>query len=138
MIYPAYLAAKADNALPPEIVVTKETPRTFIAMTQDDGVRVQCGLFYYLALTEAKVPAEMHLYPTGGHGYGLRPSQHLVSTWPQAPKPGSKALEWSQRSSFSRRSPKATGQQPSNQHFPAATLPRPFLFVPHSPPLESS
>jgi acetyl esterase/lipase len=43
---------------------------------------------YFLALKGAKVPAEMHLYPTGGHGYGLRPSKHAVSTWPQ------RAAEW--------------------------------------------
>jgi len=88
LIYPAYLAGKADNALPPELKVTANTPRTFIAMTEDDGVRVECALFYYLALKNAKVPVEMHLYPTGGHGYGLRKSEHLISTWPQ------RAEEW--------------------------------------------
>jgi acetyl esterase/lipase len=87
LIYPAYLVDK-ENKLPPELPVSKDTPPTFIAMTEDDGVRVECGLFYYLAMKEAKVPAEMHLYPTGGHGYGLRPSEHLVSTWP------ARAGEW--------------------------------------------
>ncbi|MGC3971441.1 MAG: alpha/beta hydrolase [Pirellulales bacterium] len=81
LIYPAYLVDK-ENKLAAELPVSKETPPTFIAMTEDDGVRVECGLFYYLALKEAKVKAEMHLYPTGGHGYGLRPSEHLVSSWP--------------------------------------------------------
>ena len=88
LIYPAYLAGKEDNALPAELKVSSDTPRTFIAMTQDDGVRVECALFYYLALKNAKVPAEMHLYPSGGHGYGLRESEHLVSTWPK------RAEEW--------------------------------------------
>ena len=88
LIYPAYLAGKEDNALPAELKVSSDTPRTFIAMTQDDGVRVECALFYYLALKNAKVPAEMHLYPSGGHGYGLRPSEHVVSTWPK------RAEEW--------------------------------------------
>lgn len=81
MIYPAYLVDK-ENRISPELKITSETPTTFIAMTADDGVRVEGALFYYLALKEAKVPAEMHLYPTGGHGYGLRPSKNLVSTWP--------------------------------------------------------
>ncbi len=81
LIYPAYLVDK-ENRVSPELKLTADTPRTFIAMTQDDGVRVECGLFYYLALKEAKVPAEMHLYPSGGHGYGLRSSPHLVTTWP--------------------------------------------------------
>jgi len=83
LIYPAYLTvAKEGDKVSPELPVTSKTPQTFIAMTQDDGVRVEGALFYYLALRTAKVPAEMHLYPVGGHGYGLRPSANLVSTWP--------------------------------------------------------
>jgi acetyl esterase/lipase len=82
LIYPAYLIDKKTNEVSPELPVTKDTPPTFIAMSEDDGVGVEGPLFYYLALKQNKVPAEMHLYPTGGHGYGLRPSEHLVSTWP--------------------------------------------------------
>jgi hypothetical protein len=52
---------------------------------------VEGALFYYLALKTAKVPAEMHLYPVGGHGYGLRPSKNLVSTWP------ARAADWLKR-----------------------------------------
>ena len=83
LVYPAYLVSKQNNDLAPELKVTAHTPRTFLVQTEDDGVRVECSLFYYLALKNAKVPAEMHLYPTGGHGYGLRPSAKPVSTWPQ-------------------------------------------------------
>lgn len=83
LIYPAYLVeSKEDNTLAPEVRVTSETPPTFLIQTEDDAVRVECSLFYYLALKNAKVPAEMHLYPDGGHGYGLRPSAHTVSSWP--------------------------------------------------------
>jgi acetyl esterase/lipase len=89
LIYPAYLVdRKGGNTLASELKVTSNTPPTFLAQTEDDGVRVECSLFYYLALKTAKVPAEMHLYPDGGHGYGLRPSTHTVSTWPQ------RAEEW--------------------------------------------
>jgi acetyl esterase/lipase len=89
LIYPAYLVdRKGENTLAPELNVTPRTPPTFLVQTEDDGVRVECSLFYYLALKNAKVPAEMHLYPAGGHGYGLRPSAHTVSTWPQ------RAEEW--------------------------------------------
>jgi len=82
LIYPAYLVDK-DNKLPPELPVTDKTPKTFLAMTEDDVVRVECALFYYLALKQAKVPSELHIYPSGGHGYGLRPSKNTVATWPQ-------------------------------------------------------
>jgi acetyl esterase/lipase len=59
------------------------TPPTFLVQTQDDSVRAETSVFYYLALKNAKVPAELHLYPSGGHGYGLRPTEQAVTTWPQ-------------------------------------------------------
>ncbi len=84
LIYPAYLTVeKAHNKLTPEIAVTKDTPPAIVIMTEDDPIRVENALFYYLALKQAKVPAEMHLYAKGGHGYGLRPSELEVSKWPQ-------------------------------------------------------
>jgi acetyl esterase/lipase len=83
LIYPAYLVPKGSQQVAPDLPVTKSTPPTFLAQTGDDNVRVECSLFYYLALKNAKVPAEMHLYPAGGHGYGMRPSAHLISTWPE-------------------------------------------------------
>lgn len=51
--------------------------------TEDDSVRVESGLFYYQALKKWKVPAEMHLYATGGHGYGLRRTSEAVTRWPE-------------------------------------------------------
>jgi dipeptidyl aminopeptidase/acylaminoacyl peptidase len=59
--------------------------------TEDDPVHVENCLFYYLALKRAKVPAEMHLFPEGGHGYGLRASEKAVLTWPK------RAEEWMRR-----------------------------------------
>ncbi|MFA6544652.1 MAG: alpha/beta hydrolase, partial [Limisphaerales bacterium] len=89
LIYPAYLTVKEQgDKLAPELPVSAGTPQTFLVMTEDDGIRVECALFYYLALKQAKVSAELHLYPTGGHGYGLRPSEHTVTTWPR------RAEEW--------------------------------------------
>jgi acetyl esterase/lipase len=37
---------------------------------------------YFLALREAKVPAEMHLYAHGGHAFGLRPTEQPITHWP--------------------------------------------------------
>jgi acetyl esterase/lipase len=89
LIYPAYLTVQTENdQVAPELTISVNTPPTFLAQTQDDGIRVECSLFYYLALKQAKVPVEMHLYPTGGHGYGLRRSKNAVTTWPQ------RAEEW--------------------------------------------
>jgi len=83
LIYPAYIAPKGKpTELADEITVTDKTPPAFIVQTQDDRNYIDSALGYYIALKEHDVPAEMHLYPEGGHGYGLRKSEHDVSTWP--------------------------------------------------------
>ncbi|MDB6039562.1 MAG: Xylanase [Verrucomicrobiales bacterium] len=83
LVYPAYLSAKGDNhLLRKELKVTANTPPAFIVQTQDDGVGVNNSIDYYIALTQAQVPAELHLYPSGGHGYGLRKSEKPVTQWP--------------------------------------------------------
>ena len=41
------------------------------------------SLDMFQALRAAKVPAELHIYATGGHGFGLRASEDPCSTWPQ-------------------------------------------------------
>lgn len=84
LIYPAYLTLKDEgDKIAPELKITSETPPTFIAMAEDDPVRVENALVYGLALKNAKVPVELHVYPSGGHGYGLRPTTNLVSSWPR-------------------------------------------------------
>lgn len=84
LVYPAYLVADENTLrLHDELPVNAETPKTFLVQTQDDGIKVENSLAYYLALRRAKVPAELHLFPVGGHGYGLRPSANAVSGWPQ-------------------------------------------------------
>jgi acetyl esterase/lipase len=88
VIYPGGTVPRGESKLSPELKVGDRTPPTFISQTEDDNARVESSIYYYLALKAAKVPVEMHLYPTGGHGYGLRPSKHAVSTWPQ------RAAEW--------------------------------------------
>ena len=57
-------------------------------MAEDDPIRVETALYYAAGLRKASVPFELHVYPTGGHGYGLRPSKDLVTTWPQ------RAVDW--------------------------------------------
>ncbi len=83
LVYPAYLTQEdEDMQLAPEVQVTENTPPTILIQTEDDEIRVENSLAYYLALKKAGVPAEMHLYATGGHGYGLRTSENNVHTWP--------------------------------------------------------
>lgn len=84
LVYPGGIVDRErGDALRPEVVPVKgDAPPAIIIMTQDDPVRVEHALAYYTALKQVEVSAELHLYPTGGHGYGLRRSEHLVTTWP--------------------------------------------------------
>jgi len=84
VIYPGYLAlADKDFAPNPEINPTEKTPPTFIVQAEDDSVHVENATVYFLQLKQAKVPAELHIYAEGGHGYGLRRTALPVTTWPQ-------------------------------------------------------
>ena len=65
-----------------ELQVTSETPPTFIVHSTDDqAVPVENSLQLYQALVEHSVPAEMHLYESGGHGYGMAEADEVLSTW---------------------------------------------------------
>ena len=89
LIYPAYLSIKEEgDKINPSVAVTPQHPKTFVVIAQNDGVRPQNAIAYYLELTKNKIPAELHVYATGGHGYGLRDTKELVSTWPD------RALDW--------------------------------------------
>lgn len=61
--------------------VSSHTPPTFLVHAGDDPVSVENSVSFYLALKEANVPAEMHIYETGGHGYGLAPHDPVLSSW---------------------------------------------------------
>lgn len=85
VVYPGYLALAEKNFAPnPDINPTANTPPTFIVQAEDDPVHVENAVVYFMALKNAKVPAELHIYSQGGHGYGLRRTALPVTTWPQA------------------------------------------------------
>jgi acetyl esterase/lipase len=85
VVYPGYLALTDQNFAPnPDIQPTANTPPTFIVQAEDDPVHVENAVVYFLQLKNAKVPAELHVYAQGGHGYGLRRTDRPVATWPQA------------------------------------------------------
>jgi acetyl esterase/lipase len=68
----------------PDIHVTPNTPPTFVLQAETDSVdNVNQALVYYIALKDAKVPVEMHLYTEGGHAFGLRRTKDPITEWPQ-------------------------------------------------------
>jgi acetyl esterase/lipase len=83
LIYPGNLHQEDDPlTLRPEVKPVALTPPSFLIQAEDDPVKVENSLDYYEALKQAKVPAEMHLFANGGHGYGLRATKLPVTHWP--------------------------------------------------------
>ena len=87
-IYPGHLWIDDKRfASNPDIHVTRETPPTFLLQAEDDRVDgVNQSLVYYIALKDAGVPVEMHLYAQGGHGFGLRRTHLPITRWPRLVK----------------------------------------------------
>jgi len=80
------LGKNADPALVQELSndrhVTAQTPMTFLVAADDDkAVFPENSVNFYLALRKAGVPAEMHIYLHGGHGFGLAPLDPVLSSW---------------------------------------------------------
>jgi acetyl esterase/lipase len=84
VMYPGYLTSREPvESIAPEVTPTRETPPTFLFQAENDSVRVENSVIYYTALKGAKVPAEMHLYAEGGHGYGMRTqATPIAGLWP--------------------------------------------------------
>lgn len=84
LIYPAYLVQEENpHAVRQEVGPVTLMPPSFLIQAEDDTVKVENALVYYEELKEARVPAEMHLYAHGGHGYGLRATKLPVTHWPE-------------------------------------------------------
>jgi acetyl esterase/lipase len=67
-----------------ELQVTTNTPPSFlIHASDDDAVPVENSLYYYQALKKNNVPTEMHIYPKGGHGFGLANGNRSLESWPR-------------------------------------------------------
>ena len=83
-LYPGHLWLEPKFELNPDIRVTKDTPPTFLVQAEDDPVdSINNTLVYFVALQKAGVPAEMHVYPHGGHAFGLRRTEQPITEWPR-------------------------------------------------------
>lgn len=83
LIYPAYLTDATLTKLAPETTPTANTPPSFLVQAEDDPVHEENVLLYFEGLKLAKVPAELHIFGQGAHGYGLRPGPLPVTHWPE-------------------------------------------------------
>ena len=93
-LYPGHLWVDDKHfELNPNVPVTSLTPPTFLLQAEDDHVdNVNDSLVYYIALKNAGVPVEMHLYPQGGHAFGLRRTRSAITDWPQLAEMWLKAI----------------------------------------------
>jgi acetyl esterase/lipase len=83
------------NALSTEKRVSADTPPVFLLHSDDDKtVPPMNSIAFYTALKKFKVPSSMHIYDHGGHGFGMAPTDPLLSQWPTI------ALEWLRRLGF--------------------------------------
>jgi len=93
LVYPAYLVNKEGN-LAPEIKIGKNSPPCFFAHAYNDGISPENSLRMALALKQNNVNAEVHIYSTGGHGFGLRKSEDPCCTWPD------RCTEWFKKQGY--------------------------------------
>ena len=84
LVYPAYLVDNPTRTkLVPEVPVDKNTPSTIFIHAGNDPIPADGSVQMWLALRRAGVHSALHIFPNGGHGYGLRPSEDPVSNWPK-------------------------------------------------------
>lgn len=88
LVYPAYLTEKGTTTLKDDIPVSKETPPAICIHAMDDKIAPENSLGYTLALKSVGVPAGLHLYPKGGHGYGMQSREPGLAHW------GDRVIEW--------------------------------------------
>jgi acetyl esterase/lipase len=98
LIYPGYLTDKEQgDRVAADLPLSTNTPPMFLAMSWDDPVRVENALGFSAGLKQAKVPFELHIYPAGGHGYGLRRTENPVTSWPDRTADWMRANGWLRR-----------------------------------------
>ena len=85
LAYPGYLKARDKDELAPWLHIPKGTPPVFLAHGGADIISPpEHSVVLYLALRRAEVPAELHVYATAAHDFGVRRSEHPCSTWTDA------------------------------------------------------
>ncbi len=88
LIYPGGLADRETGELRSHFPVSEATPPMFFVHAADDRVTPLASSALFEALELSGVPAELHIFATGGHGYGLRPTEAPVTHWPN------RAVKW--------------------------------------------
>ena len=81
LVYAGSLIDKQTGKLLPEFPVTKQTPPMIMIHAANDHPETSIAMFQ--ALQAVGVPAELHVYSTGGHGFGMRVTENPCHSWPE-------------------------------------------------------
>lgn len=93
LVYP-WRVQTEDGSLLPEIRPSATSPPAFIVHTHDDRSSSVGSVLIYAGLRQHNVPAELHVYANGGHGYGMRPVENSeIGTWPDRATPWLRLLK---------------------------------------------
>jgi acetyl esterase/lipase len=91
LIYPWKVGSADAKVVRDDVTIDAGTPPMFITQASNDPASLpQSAAALYLALLEAKVPAELHIYEAGGHGFGMQKRDNAAGTsdWPN------RAIDW--------------------------------------------
>src|SRR5581483_2393492 len=83
LVYPGGIVPRNSTTvgeLSADVRVTDKTPPTMLVVADNDAL-AKNSVYMYLALKNAKVPAELHIYAEGGHGFGMNPGTAPHTTW---------------------------------------------------------
>lgn len=94
LVYPAYFVDQKTGRLNDEIKVPAKCPPLFFVHAWNDSVSVLNSLVLAAEVKRAGGTAALHVYPTGGHGYGLRRTEEAVTTWPERATEWLRSLGW--------------------------------------------
>jgi acetyl esterase/lipase len=82
LCYSGYLKAKDKDEIAPGIHIPADTPPILLVHSSDDKISpAEHSVIMYLALKRAGIPAELHVYATGDHDFGVRQNEKLPSSW---------------------------------------------------------
>lgn len=81
-IYPGGVIQRGSSNLVPEVKITKDSPPAFLAVSTDDKGSSEQTVQLFLALKRAEVPVELHVFGSGGHGFGILKGNLPANQWP--------------------------------------------------------
>jgi len=93
---PSYMVPMYGALRSPKLVVTKDTPPAFLVHADDDALSAEMPANFYVKMKKAGVPCELHIYATGGHGFGMFERPLPVTQWPV------RLMEWMRTTKFLR------------------------------------